>query len=542
MENICYADFVSWYNVCRSDKKAPINDNSPELLELNYEIDHEDVDDKETEISCGEEIIFSCGTVLKKRFVQKVLYTHFTPINQDEEEYCRQKLMLFTHWRKEDDLLGTFSTYSVNFQHNKNEIEINCCNYEKCPVDENVLNEDVENSASNVNPEIQHQEAIDNSEEIASSESFGCFNPGTRSSGDSSDYDIGEDICLNTRRISEEPPIREVGNEALYSQIRCLNTEQKSFFYHILHTVKTSSLPFYTFLSGGAGVGKSVVIKCLYQSLLKYLNHQRHEQPDTIKVLLCAPTGKAAHHIGGVTIHSAFCFPVSQGFNFKPLDMQQLNLLRSRYQNLRLLILDEVSMVGRGMFNFINLRLQEITSCPIPFGGISILAVGDLYQLRPVAVAWIFSQNYNTPQVTCLTVNLWTQLFSFYELTQIMRQKNDRMFAELLNRLREGNHTQSDILCLRERIVNENNAITHDIPHLFCTREKVNTHNIAMLEKIEPAHKIIVNAIDEISGDVNSTLKPILLKRIPDDSKLTMGLQKKIVIRNWYASRDLPKY
>lgn len=530
MENLCYADFVSWYNVCSPQKKAPAVEHLPEPLELDYELDHEDVDEEEMKITCGQEIIMPCRTVIKKRYVQKVLYTHFTPVSQNEEEHCRQKLMLYTHWRKEEDLLSTFSTYSESFQHKRNEINANCCQYERCSVDETIMNEDITHSLTNINSEIQHQEEIDHSQELTTSETFGCFDPGTRSSDDPNDYDIGEDICPNTRRISEEPPIREVSNEILYSQIKCLNTEQKSFFYHILHSVKTSLSPFYIFLSGGAGVGKSVVIRCLYQSLLKYLNHQRHEQPDTIKVLLCAPTGKAAHHIGGMTIHSAFCIPVSQGFNFKPLDMQQLNVLRSRYQNLRILIIDEISMVGRGMFNFINLRLQEITGCTKAFGGISILAVGDLYQLRPVADAWIFSQSYKTPQMSCLTINLWTQLFSLYELTQIMRQRSDLFFAELLNRLREGNHTQDDISCLRTRIVQQKNAIMHEIPHLFCTRDAVTCHNTSMLERMDSVNKISVNAIDEISGDVNSTLKPTLLERIPDDSKLTMGLQKVLVL------------
>ena len=43
------------------------------------------------------------------------------------------------------------------------------------------------------------------------------------------------------------------------------------------------------------------------------------------------------------------------------------------------------------MLNFINLRLQEIKGCARSFGGISILAVGDLFKLKPVCGAWVFS-------------------------------------------------------------------------------------------------------------------------------------------------------
>ena len=52
----------------------------------------------------------------------------------------------------------------------------------------------------------------------------------------------------------------------------------------------------YVFLTGGAGVGKSVVTRVLYQALLKYYSHQLCENPDNLHVLLCAPTGKAAHN------------------------------------------------------------------------------------------------------------------------------------------------------------------------------------------------------------------------------------------------------
>lgn len=48
----------------------------------------------------------------------------------------------------------------------------------------------------------------------------------------------------------------------------------------------------YVFLSGGAGVRKSVVLRALYQALLKCYNHRQGENPDNLKRLLCAPAGK----------------------------------------------------------------------------------------------------------------------------------------------------------------------------------------------------------------------------------------------------------
>ena len=68
-----------------------------------------------------------------------------------------------------------------------------------------------------------------------------------------------------------------------------------------------------------------------------------------------------------------------------------------------MIFIDEISMEGIGMFNFLNLRLQQITDTNKPFGSLSIMAVGDLHQLQPV----------------------------FY-LTEIMSQKDDKHFAQLL--------------------------------------------------------------------------------------------------------------
>jgi hypothetical protein len=49
-------------------------------------------------------------------------------------------------------------------------------------------------------------------------------------------------------------------------------------------------------------------------------------------------------------------------------------------------------MVGNEMFNFINLRLQEIMGNSLDFGGISVLAGGDFYQLKPVSLYLIYHQ------------------------------------------------------------------------------------------------------------------------------------------------------
>ena len=61
-------------------------------------------------------------------------------------------------------------------------------------------------------------------------------------------------------------------DEEYLNLFRCLNLRQREFFSHVIHWIKCRDEPLYAFLSGGAGVGKSVVIRALNQSLYRILN------------------------------------------------------------------------------------------------------------------------------------------------------------------------------------------------------------------------------------------------------------------------------
>lgn len=99
---------------------------------------------------------------------------------------------------------------------------------------------------------------------------------------------------------------------AFTSLVRSLNEKQRTFFYHVLHKIKNDSLPFYCFLKGGADVGKSVVTTAFYQAITRYYSKCLSMCPNEIKVVLCAPAGKAAHNIGALAIHSLFCITANQ--------------------------------------------------------------------------------------------------------------------------------------------------------------------------------------------------------------------------------------
>ena len=275
----------------------------------------------------------------------------------------------------------------------------------------------------------------------------------------------------------------------------------------MLHSIKTNDDPIRLFLSGGAGVGKSTVTNALYEALIRYLNSIKGENPDNVKVVKIAPTGKAAFNINGNTLHSAFKIPANRGFEYCALDSDRLNTIRTQLKKLKLIFIDEISMVGSGMFNFLNLRLQQIMGTKEPFGGISLITVGDLFQLKPVFDKWIFENSqtgYNA-----LANNIWTDRFMHFELTEIMRQKDDKSFAELRNRLREGKQSDDDIAVLKQRLVSvgpENGNYPMNKTHLFSTNASVDAHNNA-LYSLSKTDKAQIKAVDIIIGDISDDLK-----------------------------------
>ena len=88
-----------------------------------------------------------------------------------------------------------------------------------------------------------------------------------------------------------------------------------------------------------------------------------------------------------------------------------------------MIVIDEISMVGKRLLNFVDTRLQQLTGTKMDFGGISIIAVGDFYQLKPVLDDWNFHDPDTEKGPLSLECNLWKEHFLMYELTQVMRQK-----------------------------------------------------------------------------------------------------------------------
>ena len=143
-------------------------------------------------------------------------------------------------------------------------------------------------------------------------------------------------------------------------------------------------------VQGGAGSGKSTVIEAICQHVERIFR-KPGDNPEMPYILKCAPTGSAAANIEGQTLHSVFSF--NFGNEFLTLSDKARDEKRNSFQNLKLLIIDEISMVSADMLYKIDLRLKEIKeNMSSQFGGIGVLCFGDLMQLRPVLARYIFDQ------------------------------------------------------------------------------------------------------------------------------------------------------
>ena len=159
-----------------------------------------------------------------------------------------------------------------------------------------------------------------------------------------------------------------------------------------------------------------------------------------------------------------------------------------------------------------------------PFGGLSIITVGDLFQLKPVFDQWIFENSKDG--YTTLATNLWERYFQMFELSEVMRQREDKDFAEILNCIKEGKHTKADIELLKTRILNlspQHPDYPVNSTHLFSTNMAVDQHNHDIFHK-STNEKVTIKAIDIVLGDLSDELKERLKKQIPKDPSKTMGL------------------
>ena len=295
-----------------------------------------------------------------------------------------------------------------------------------------------------------------------------------------------------------------------------INDEFKSVFGLMEYTKECF------FITGKAGTGKS--------TLLKYFKANTGK-----KIIVLAPTGVAAINVGGQTIHSFFRFPpkVIQKDTIKRLSDKSL------IENLDMVIIDEVSMVRSDLMDGIDyaLRLNR-GRMKTPFGGVQMVFFGDLFQLAPVVqneVKEFLEERYSSPYFFSAKVFDDCNIRPI-ELSTIYRQK-DSSFMELLNRVRNKEHTKEDLERLNKS-VQKNIVVSKKDETLILTTTNslANTINQDRLSKL-PGKEIAYEAVtsgkfEESAYPTDACLKlkkgaqVILIKNDPDKQWVNGTLAK----------------
>ncbi len=207
------------------------------------------------------------------------------------------------------------------------------------------------------------------------------------------------------------------------------------------------------FITGKAGTGKSTLLK---QYLISLGIHP--ELPLKVpEIAVVAPTGIAALNIGRVasTIHRLFRFRPNVTLDdvVKLTDMDMI----VRCKQLRTLIIDEISMVRADLFDAIEkfLRING-TNHGVPFGGVRLVMIGDLYQLPPVirteCIGIFHPESGYYPGPFFFQAHSFLQLhLTTIELTRVFRQ-TDPEFLALLQAVRTNTATDADLDSINRRV------------------------------------------------------------------------------------------
>ena len=162
-----------------------------------------------------------------------------------------------------------------------------------------------------------------------------------------------------------------------------LNSQQRKIFDDIIERetcISTEKEPYYVFIAGEAGTGKSHLTKVLMEAV-KSLNITSGKEINKPKILAIAPTANAAFIIGGKTIESALGLE-GTNYNYKKLSADREADLSYLYEDVSTIFIDEISMVGSGKLAKINYRLQDIaegSNRKLFMGGKSCIVNEDMW-------------------------------------------------------------------------------------------------------------------------------------------------------------------
>lgn len=243
-------------------------------------------------------------------------------------------------------------------------------------------------------------------------------------------------------------------------------------------------------LRGRGGTGKSHVMRCLQSEL----------RPEEVKAL--ATTGKAATVLfRGSTVYSTangLALPLSKN-KYSRLNTNRLREMQAKWKDVKVMFVDEMTMLKPQDLHHIDLRLQEVKACDKLFGGIIVVLVGDTAQLPPVGGSSLWAtERPRMKEAEKIGLRLYktcfTTVIELIENNRLLQGDPDvQEFDGFLNRLADGRCTHADWELATQRSHSTIGQVEwarrgFDNPgviHLYATNKQVEKHNLGELRKCE---------------------------------------------------------
>ena len=275
------------------------------------------------------------------------------------------------------------------------------------------------------------------------------------------------------------------------------------------------------FLTGAAGVGKSFLLRYVIQEL-------ERRYPEGVAV--CAPTGIAASHVQGVTIHSWSGIGLGRGSKDTLLQKVISNgAACGRWTGAKVLVIDEISMLDSNLFDALDFIGRGVRLCPSqPFGGLQLVVCGDFFQLPPVSLGQ-WGAGFAFEAAAWQGADIRT-----IELRTIVRQSGDTAFINLLNPVRSGVCSAATTAALAACHVDVKPPPTdvngcRILPtKLYCKNANVDAENATHLAQL-PGAAVPFRAVDTVKGSPDSDnlkrLKELIEKKAVGNLELKIGAQ-----------------
>ncbi len=223
-------------------------------------------------------------------------------------------------------------------------------------------------------------------------------------------------------------------------------------------------------LTGAAGAGKTYLLS----------EFIRRARADGKAVAVTATTGLAATHLNGTTIHAWSGIGVRDaldGMFYNKISKQRAELITRA----DVLIIDEISMLHDFRLDMIEEIARTLRGGDRPFGGLQVVLCGDFFQLPPVNRSDARQGSFVTGS------NVWLQnAFEVCYLEEQYRQSDDELYSTILNGIRAGQLTRSQLDALQAR--------SRATPDPFIPRTRLLTTNVDV-DTINHVH------LDELEAD-----------------------------------------